>query len=179
MGFNESDLLGQKISGLLKDENGEPLFSGQGSIDVLLTDNMEVCFTNRSGLSVPVSFSGSKLEGPDGQFVGIVCVGQDITERKKAELDLKEAKDAAEKANKYKSQFLANMSHELRHTAQCDHRLLRNVTGGMCGTPARKNYVADLDKIHGAGRHLLGLINDILDLSKVEAGKNGTVCRGI
>ena len=77
---------------------------------------------------------------------------------------------AAEAANQSKSEFLANMSHELRTPLNAIigySEMLKEEAedGGM------EHLVADLQKIHGAGKHLLGLINDILDLSKVEAGK--------
>jgi signal transduction histidine kinase/CheY-like chemotaxis protein len=83
---------------------------------------------------------------------------------------LREAKEAAEAASMAKSSFLANMSHELRTPLNAiigySEMLLEEAE--ELGQPALK---PDLDKIRGAGRHLLGLINDILDLSKIEAGK--------
>jgi len=81
-----------------------------------------------------------------------------------------EAKAAAEKANRTKSEFLANMSHELRTPLNAiigfSEMIKAEVYGP--GLPRYRNYATD---IHGAGQHLLSLINDILDLSKAEAGK--------
>jgi signal transduction histidine kinase/ActR/RegA family two-component response regulator len=82
---------------------------------------------------------------------------------------LSEAREAAERANRQKSEFLANMSHELRTPLNAIigySEMLREDAGDEGRTAAIK----DLDRIGGAGKHLLGLINDILDLSKVEAG---------
>ncbi len=80
------------------------------------------------------------------------------------------AKEAADEANRTKSQFLANMSHELRTPMNAIigySEMLQEEAEDIGDT----GYIPDLQKIHGAGKHLLGLINDILDLSKVEAGK--------
>jgi signal transduction histidine kinase/CheY-like chemotaxis protein len=84
--------------------------------------------------------------------------------------DLQVAKAAAEEANRAKSQFLANMSHELRTplNAIIGYSEMLQEEARDLGQP---EFVPDLDKIHAAGRHLLELINSILDLSKIEAGK--------
>ena len=95
---------------------------------------------------------------------------QQLDEIKTKSGALQVAQEAAEAASKAKSQFLANMSHELRTplNAIIGYSEMLQEEADDLGTPEIK---PDLQKIHGAGKHLLGLINDILDLSKIEAGK--------
>jgi adenylate cyclase len=108
---------------------------------------------------------------------GIVGVFTDITDLKDRELQLgqlvdrlAEARDVADQANRTKSSFLANTSHELRTPLNAIigySEILQEDVADL----GQQSLVADLKKIEGAGRHLLGLINDILDLSKIEAGR--------
>jgi signal transduction histidine kinase len=84
---------------------------------------------------------------------------------------LKAAKEGAERANRSKSQFLANMSHELRTPLNAVIGYSEMLAEDAAAEGGGEERVADLKRIHAAGRHLLSLVNDVLDLSKIEAGR--------
>ncbi len=101
---------------------------------------------------------------------GMVAIYADITELKQHEAELAAARDAADEANRTKSSFLANMSHELRTPLNAIIGY-SEILQEDAADKDDKEPIDDLQKIESAGRHLLGLINNILDLSKIEAGK--------
>ena len=101
----------------------------------------------------------------------IVAVTRDISERKSHEHELIDARDAAEEANRAKSRFLANMSHELRTPLNAIIGFSEVMTHEMFGPVGSARYLDYAKLIHESGGHLLELINGILDMSKIEAGK--------
>ena len=130
---------------------------------------MEHYYRTKDGRPLPVLLSISGMRGA-GYVNGQVWLAQDITERKRVQQELLAAKEAAEAASRAKSHFLANMSHELRTPLNAVigySQMLQEI----CEERNIRDMASDLARIERSGRHLLSLINDILDLSKIEAGK--------
>jgi two-component system cell cycle sensor histidine kinase PleC len=107
----------------------------------------------------------------DGDVTALFGIMQDITERTLHERDLRSAKDAAERAYAAKSQFLANMSHELRTPLNAIIGFSEMMQRQLLGPIGTERYIDYITGIRESGEHLLDLISDILDMSKIEAGK--------
>jgi PAS domain S-box-containing protein len=122
----------------------------------------------KDGIPLQVEYAASPVRD-HGTVSGAVVHFRDISARKRVELELIVARDAAEAASRAKSDFLARMSHELRTPLNSiigfANVLLKNKSGRLI-----ENDLSYLTRVATNGRHLLGLINDILDLSKIEAG---------
>jgi len=101
---------------------------------------------------------------------GYVQIAQDITEQKRVEEELRRAKDEAERANVAKSEFLASMSHELRTPLNAVIGFSDVMRTGIFGALNQK-YCEYAKDIHRSGLHLLDLINDVLDMARIEAGQ--------
>ena len=117
-----------------------------------------------------LSFNARPLKTDESVLHSGVVVFRDITDLKRAEKELRKAKDEAEEASLAKSAFLANMSHELRTPLNAIIGY-SDMLQEAAERQALTKFVPDLQRIYSAGKQLLLLINDILDLSKIEAGK--------
>jgi PAS domain S-box-containing protein len=130
----------------------------------------ELPANHRSGRRFWLSIEGQPVKDAEGNVLNYLNVQSDITELKEAEQAAQEARLQAEAASRTKSVFLANMSHELRTPMNAiigySEMLIEEA-----GDAGHESFVPDLQKIRTAGKHLLELINDVLDLSKIEAGR--------
>ncbi|MBW2437710.1 MAG: PAS domain S-box protein, partial [Deltaproteobacteria bacterium] len=167
-GWSRKSILGQKIDFVPPELQAET----QLAIKKMLADGHESMFfetkrLTKTGDILDVQINTAPFHDSSGRKVGNIVILNDITERKRMENELIEAKHAAVEANRAKSDFLANMSHEIRTPMNAvigmTHLALKTNL-----TPKQQYY---LHKIQSSANSLLGIINDILDFSKIEAGK--------
>ncbi|MEZ6050710.1 MAG: response regulator [Planctomycetaceae bacterium] len=128
-------------------------------------DRYEIRIVTKQGEDRWLDFAAASIDY-DGR-PGVLGTSIDITQRKKLEESLREAKEAAESASKAKSDFLANMSHEIRTPMNA----ILGMTELVLETPLNETQSEYLSIVHESGESLLTLLNDILDFSKIEAGK--------
>ncbi len=150
--------------------------------------NKEEFVVNEKGEKTWLQTSKLPLRSENNQIIGLIGIGHDITERKKAEdelrinqehleelveirtIELEDAKERAESADRLKSAFLATMSHELRTPLNSIIGFTGILLRGLAG-PLNEEQAKQLKMAKGSGQHLLALINDVLDISKIEAGE--------
>lgn len=194
LGYSKDEVVGKKVEELwLNPKDREEILKSlekQGSVT-----NYETQLITKDGRIIDVILTLSLIKNGDGKIHGTVGISKDITEKKKLEraieernLELKElnekleekvmertvelekANRELERSNKLKSQFIATMSHELRTPLNSilgfSELLLDEVFGSL--TEKQKRYV---NNIYNSGNHLLQLINNILDLAKIESGR--------
>ncbi|MGD9173436.1 MAG: PAS domain S-box protein, partial [Desulfobacterales bacterium] len=167
-GWSRESILGKKIDFVPPELEAET----QLAIKKMLAGGHESMFfetkrLTKTGDILDVQINTAPFHDPSGRKVGNIVILNNITERKRMENELIEAKHAAVEANRAKGDFLANMSHEIRTPMNAvigmTHLALKTKL-----TPKQQDY---LHKIQSSANSLLGIINDILDFSKIEAGK--------
>ena len=181
-GFSAEEMTGQPLHDKIHHRHldGRPFARTDCVLEQIHTTgrtvrNQEQVFFRKDGSSVIVECSNAPLE-VNGQRVGAVLMARDVTEQRAQEeirrrsQDLEEQNRSIQEANRLKSEFLANMSHELRTPLNAVIGFSEILIDERIGTvnPAQQEYLND---IWTSGQHLLQLINDVLDLAKVEAGR--------
>ncbi|MCA1297658.1 sensor histidine kinase [Stappia indica] len=174
-GASRDEMIGAALTGYLapeshRDANDYLEGLARNGVASVLNDGREVIGQVRSGGLIPLFMTigrvGSNAEGP--RFCTVL---RDITQWKTAEEELTDAKRQAENASSQKSDFLAKISHEIRTPLNAIigfSEVMMEERFGPVGNDRYKGYLRD---IHNSGSHIMSLINDLLDLSKIEAGK--------
>jgi len=199
LGYTAEEMLGQHVWGfIVEDETASQAFASKIAGTMPLGQAFERTYRRKDGSTISTLIEDRYVKDQSGQVIGLRSTIQDITERKRMERELQERNEQldaqneelqsqaeelmtqqqelikktaeVERANQLKSEFLASMSHELRTPLNVIigfSQLMRDEVSGKVNDEQRQC----LDDILAGGQHLLNLINDILDLSKVEAGK--------
>jgi PAS domain S-box-containing protein len=167
LGYTQDDIKGMTLFDIISKESMEHCVSVfQEVMQGTRFNNMEVTFIRKDGEKIILSGSVN-CRIVDGQPIFTRSILHNITDEKRAQQELREAKDEAEQANKSKSLFLANMSHEIRTPMNA----IIGLTELLQKTSLNALQQDYLKKVHDSSKALLGIINDILDFSKIEAGK--------
>jgi PAS domain S-box-containing protein len=132
-------------------------------------NNYELTVRAKNGVETVVSYNAATFHDRDGKLQGVFAAARDVTERKRVEGELQEKNIELVHASRMKSEFLATMSHELRTPLNSIIGFSEALKDGLIG-PMSDPQIEYIGDIFDSGQHLLSLINDILDLSKVEAG---------
>jgi PAS domain S-box-containing protein len=168
-GYRREELIGSPFKQFFTDpvraEDGIRQVLSQGRVT-----NYELTARSKTGLETVVSYNATTFYDRDGKLQGVFAAARDVTERRRFEQTLQEKNIELENANLAKDRFLASMSHELRTPL--------NAIIGYTGTllmklpgPLTEDQDKQLKTIPFSARHLLSLINDLLDLAKIESGK--------
>lgn len=167
-GYEISDLIEKKPSDIFVERESRNLIESKNDLRRRgISDAYEVLGSNKKGEKRWWLISGAPNYDDNGNLIGSIGIFLDITEKKKLETDLKKAKDKAEKSSKAKETFLANMSHEIRTPLNAIIGMIRELSKEKF-TEKQKFFLGNTKT---AAEHLLSIINNILDISKIEAGE--------
>jgi PAS domain S-box-containing protein len=164
LGYDEDELVGRPLRSWARDSaTGQPVVPE----DDAAAAGYNVDYLARDGTAIPTEVSIARLQEPDGTPLGRVWVARDLRDRLRLLAEMQAARDAALENSRLKSEFLANVSHEIRTPM---HAIIGYTEMALEGTldPQPREWLTGVQR---SAVSLLALINDILDLSKIEAGK--------
>ncbi len=168
------DVLGRSRLGMLTEErmkrDPEKWKKHKDDLENSRAFELQYWFENEKGYRTCIEIKGKPVFNELGDFEGYRGAGTDVTEAVELQEGLKRAKDIAEKANKAKSEFLSNMSHELRTPLNAILGFAQILEQDR-SDPLSERQIRNVGQIKSGGEHLLKLINEILDLTRIEAGK--------
>jgi PAS domain S-box-containing protein len=174
-GFDQNEIAGESITILLEPESHTAALDyieglNSHGVSSLLNDGRDVRGRERNGGVIPLFMTIGRVGHGQGS-TKFCAVLRDITHWKKVEADLMDAKRAAEDSSAHKTDFLARISHEIRTPLNAIigfSQVMMSESFGPVGNDRYKQYVKD---INASGEHVVSLVNDLLDLSKVASGK--------
>jgi PAS domain S-box-containing protein len=170
--FDDGETRGKPFAMLFAHESQKAVqdylsgLSGHGVASVL-NDGREVIGREASGGFIPMFMTLGRMPGSNSYFAVI----RDITQWKRSEEELRNAKRAAETANQHKSDFLARVSHEIRTPLNAIIGFSDMIATEHFGPAGHPRYIEYAHDIGRSGRHVLDIVNDLLDISKIEAGE--------
>jgi PAS domain S-box-containing protein len=171
IGYHPRELLGTPITRLAAESSGAEALLGRFQTVAPFRDLSFVVRAKNHGERTLLISAVPVFDSDGGRHLGYRGTASDITDLSERERSILAAKEAAEQASRSKSKFLANMSHELRTPLNAIigfSDMMALAIHGPMGSPAYEQYAAD---INGSAKHLLAIINDILDVAKIEAGR--------
>lgn len=169
--WNAIDLMGQKLTVIIPREDHDLAWQRHNDALKAKKKNFgEIRILKKDGTIMNVMITSAMMELSNGRSFRITTI-VDVTELKQIERDLRRAKEEADEANLAKSAFLANMSHELRTPLNAIIGFSEMMINGTLGPVENEHYLDYLGDIKFSAHHLLHIINDVLDMSKIEAGK--------
>ncbi|MDM8565300.1 PAS domain S-box protein [Candidatus Halobeggiatoa sp. HSG11] len=167
LGYHADEMLGKSFGDFWTEETSSRFPNAFCQFKECGIANNELYLLKKNGEEITIIINGRVQYDSKGNYVRSHCTLHDITEHKRMEAQLISAKEAADHANRAKSEFLANMSHEIRTPMNA----VIGFSDILASKITDKKHKSYLSSIQTGGKALLTLINDILDLSKIEAGR--------